>query len=71
MLCFDLCSRRFIILFIYIFMHRAIMKVGILFSGGKDSCLALHLAREQGYNLGCLICIEPENKDSFMFHTPL
>ncbi len=46
------------------------MKLGILFSGGKDSCLALHLAHEHGYKIGCLITILVENQDSFLFHTP-
>lgn len=46
------------------------MKVGVLFSGGKDSCLALHLAKEHGHQIACLLTVFPENKDSFMFHTP-
>ena len=47
------------------------MKLGILFSGGKDSTLAMHIAKEQGYEIACLISIISENPDSFMFHTPL
>ena len=46
------------------------MDLGILFSGGKDSCLAMLKAVEQGYKIKCLISIESENKFSFMFHTP-
>lgn len=46
------------------------MRLGVLFSGGKDSCLALHYAIEYGHKIACLICIKSENKDSFMFHTP-
>jgi len=46
------------------------MKLGLLFSGGKDSTLAGYLAIKQGYNLCCLISIDSENKDSYMFHTP-
>lgn len=46
------------------------MKLGVLFSGGKDSCLALHLAHERGYKIECLITVAAENKDSFLFHTP-
>jgi diphthine-ammonia ligase len=45
-------------------------KLGILFSGGKDSCFAAFLARKYGYEIGCLISIESGNKESFMFHTP-
>ena len=46
------------------------MKLGVLFSGGKDSTYAAYLAKKQGYELGCLISIVSENPDSFMFHTP-
>ncbi len=46
------------------------MKVGVLFSGGKDSCLALHRAQEAGYEIGCLISIISKNPESYMFHVP-
>ena len=46
------------------------MKVGILFSGGKDSSYAAYLTRKQGYELSCLITLKSVNKESFMFHTP-
>ena len=46
------------------------MKLGVLFSGGKDSALAAWLAKKDGYELGCLITIDSKNKESFMFHTP-
>ena len=46
------------------------MKLGILFSGGKDSCYAAYLAKKNGYEIGCLISIISENKESYMFHTP-
>jgi len=46
------------------------MKLGILFSGGKDSMFAGYLVKKQGYDIACLISINSENKDSFMFHTP-
>ncbi len=45
------------------------MKVGVLFSGGKDSTLALHKAAEKE-EVVCLITLVSENKESFMFHTP-
>ena len=45
-------------------------KAGVLFSGGKDSCLALHKAIEKGYEVDFLLSIIPENFDSFMFHKP-
>ena len=46
------------------------MKLAILFSGGKDSVYAGYLAKQQGYELSCLISIFSENKESYMFHTP-
>ncbi|MBT3583010.1 diphthine--ammonia ligase [Candidatus Woesearchaeota archaeon] len=44
------------------------MKLGILFSGGKDSAAALFWAQQQ-HEPVCLITIDSENKDSYMFHT--
>jgi len=46
------------------------MRTGVLFSGGKDSCLALHKAIECGKKIDCLLSLMPENIDSFMFHKP-
>jgi len=46
------------------------MKVAALFSGGKDSCLALWYALHQGWNVVTLISIHSENRDSWMFHYP-
>ncbi len=45
------------------------MKLGVLFSGGKDSTFALHKAAEKEAVV-CLITLVSENKESFMFHTP-
>lgn len=45
------------------------MRLGVLFSGGKDSTLALHKAEEKA-EVTCLITIVSENKESYMFHTP-
>ena len=45
------------------------MQLGVLFSGGKDSTLALHLAAEKE-EVVCLITILSKNKESYMFHTP-
>jgi diphthine-ammonia ligase len=47
-----------------------LMKVGILFSGGKDSTYAAYLARERGDKLQCLITLSPARLDSYMFHYP-
>ncbi|MEM4181850.1 MAG: diphthine--ammonia ligase [Candidatus Pacearchaeota archaeon] len=46
------------------------MRLGVLFSGGKDSTYATFLAKKEGYEISCLISVFSENKDSFMFHTP-
>jgi ABC transporter with metal-binding/Fe-S-binding domain ATP-binding protein len=45
-------------------------KTAVLFSGGKDSCLALHKAIKMGDDVRVLISVMPEIKDSLMFHTP-
>jgi len=45
------------------------MRLGVLFSGGKDSTLALHYAAERE-DVVCLITIISKNKESFMYHTP-
>jgi len=45
------------------------MKLGVLFSGGKDSTLALHKAAEKEQGT-CLITVLSKNPESYMFHTP-
>jgi len=40
-----------------------------LFSGGKDSTLAVHHASKRG-EVGCLISVISKNPESYMFHTP-
>jgi ABC transporter with metal-binding/Fe-S-binding domain ATP-binding protein len=42
----------------------------ILFTGGKDSCLALLKAKQQGYNIKYLLTILPSSYDSYMYHKP-
>ena len=46
------------------------MKLAVLFSGGKDSCLALHKALSEGHEVKYLLTVMPEIMESFMFHTP-
>jgi ABC transporter with metal-binding/Fe-S-binding domain ATP-binding protein len=46
------------------------MKVGILFSGGKDSVYSAYLAKKRRHKIACLISIHSKNKESYMFHTP-
>ncbi len=45
-------------------------KAALLFSGGKDSCLALHIAKQNNYEIKYLLSVIPKNFDSFMFHKP-
>ncbi len=42
----------------------------VLFTGGKDSCLALLLAKKRGYNIKYLLTILPNLYDSYMYHKP-
>ncbi|MFA6399984.1 MAG: diphthine--ammonia ligase, partial [archaeon] len=44
--------------------------IAALLSTGKDSLYAIHLMEKQGYEVRCLISINPQNKDSFMYHSP-
>jgi ABC transporter with metal-binding/Fe-S-binding domain ATP-binding protein len=46
------------------------MRVGVLFSGGKDSTYSAWLAKKEGHEISCLITVISENEESFMFHTP-
>jgi len=45
------------------------MKLGILFSGGKDSCHAMYKTSSE-HDVVCLLSIFSENPESYMFHVP-
>lgn len=45
------------------------MKLGVLFSGGKDSCFACYKAMKKE-EVVCLISLISKNPESYMFHTP-
>ncbi len=45
------------------------MRLGALFSGGKDSCLAIHKAWGI-HEIACLISLIPRCEESYMFHFP-
>jgi diphthine-ammonia ligase len=45
------------------------MRVGVLFSGGKDSCLALSKSMSF-HDVVCLISLISESQESYMFHVP-
>ncbi len=46
------------------------MSNACLYSGGKDSTLALHKAVKSGKKIDLLITMRPENEYSYMFHYP-
>ena len=46
------------------------MKVAVLFSGGKDSTMAVFNALESGEDVKYLLAMESENDESYMFHVP-
>lgn len=45
------------------------MKLGVLFSGGKDSCYAMYKAMKEN-EIKVLISVISENPESYMFHVP-
>ncbi|MEM0364616.1 MAG: diphthine--ammonia ligase [Candidatus Nitrosocaldus sp.] len=46
------------------------MRLGILYSGGKDSNIAMYKAYLQGHEIACLITIIPASDESMLFHYP-
>lgn len=46
------------------------MKIGVLFSSGKDSVNTVWYYSEQGWDITCLLSLLPENPDSYMFQNP-
>jgi ABC transporter with metal-binding/Fe-S-binding domain ATP-binding protein len=42
----------------------------VLFTGGKDSCLALLKAKQKDFNINYLLTILPSSYDSYMYHKP-
>jgi asparagine synthase (glutamine-hydrolysing) len=51
-------------------LKRPNLRLGVLFSSGKDSAYAALMMSRQNYELSCLITIVSQNQDSYMFHTP-
>jgi len=45
------------------------MRVGVLFSGGKDSTYSAYIASQKD-TLTCLVTLQPQRDDSYMFHFP-
>jgi diphthine-ammonia ligase len=46
------------------------MKAAVLFSGGKDSTMAVYKAIEEGYSVEYLVSMISDNPESYMFHVP-
>jgi len=46
------------------------MKVGVLFSGGKDSTFSIYQSRLEGHRITCLLSIFPQSEESGLFHYP-
>lgn len=46
-----------------------VVKLLALYSGGKDSTLAVEKALEEGHEVACLLTVRPRRLDSWMFHT--
>jgi ABC transporter with metal-binding/Fe-S-binding domain ATP-binding protein len=44
------------------------MKIAALVSGGKDSVFAVQKMIEAGYDVVCLVCLTPQNNESYMYH---
>jgi predicted ATP pyrophosphatase (TIGR00289 family) len=47
-----------------------LMNAAVLFSGGKDSTMAIYKAIEEGYNVEYLVSMISDNPESYMFHVP-
>ena len=46
------------------------MKLGTLFSGGKDSTYSIYLQKKQGCEINCLLSIFPQSDESHLLHHP-
>lgn len=52
------------------FFYVNFMGYAALYSGGKDSTLALWMLQKEGYEVDKLITVIPKRVDSYMFHKP-
>ena len=46
------------------------MKLGALFSGGKDSTYAIYRAKSEGHDISCLVTVFPKSEESHLLHHP-
>ena len=51
--------------------HMALrMRLAAMYSGGKDSTFATYLAEQMGHEIVCLVTVRPQDRASWIFHTP-
>jgi len=46
------------------------VRVAALLSGGKDSCYAVHVTEQWGWDVSHVVTVQPAGEDSMMFHWP-
>ncbi|MGI0046997.1 MAG: diphthine--ammonia ligase [Nitrosotalea sp.] len=46
------------------------MRLGSLFSGGKDSAFAIYKVKSEGHDVSCLITVFPRSEESHLLHHP-
>src|SRR3989442_10562315 len=46
------------------------LRVGVLFSGGKDSTYTIWVLQHQGWEIPVLVTVQPRRPESFIFHYP-
>src|SRR3989442_1791233 len=46
------------------------LRVGVLFSGGKDSTYTIWVLQHQGWEIPVLVTVQPKRPESFIFHYP-
>ncbi|MFX0064181.1 MAG: diphthine--ammonia ligase [Candidatus Hermodarchaeota archaeon] len=56
--------------YLWTFFPKKNLKLGALFSTGKDSAYATWIMMRQNYEVACFIHLKSENPESYMFHTP-
>jgi diphthine-ammonia ligase len=46
------------------------VRLGALYSGGKDSTFSIFKAKQTGHDIACLVSIRPSSDESLLFHYP-
>ncbi len=45
-----------------------VIRVAVLYSGGKDSTFALYYALQQGWDVAALIAVKPKDTEAYLYH---